>query len=153
MKGTRAVMAVACFLLLGVQAAFAAEMVAIAGEDINMRSGPDTDQPIEWKLGSGYPLEVIGKKGDWLAVKDFEGSTGWVHRKTTQNTPHVIVRANKGTEQQINIRSAPNTSAEIVAKANYGVVFKVVGSQGTWINVEHAQGVKGWIEGSLLWGN
>jgi SH3-like domain-containing protein len=139
-------------MLLAMQTASAAEMVAIAGEEMNMRTGPGTDQPVEWTLGSGYPLEVIGKKGEWLQVKDFEGSSGWVHRMTTQKTPHVIVRANKGTDQQINVRREPSTSADIVAKANYGVVFKMVGTQGTWIKVEHAQGVVGWVEGSLLWG-
>ncbi len=152
MKRMQALLAVGCFFLLGSQPALGAEMVAIAGEDINMRSAPGIDQPVEWKLGSGYPLEVVSKKGEWLQVKDFEGSTGWVHRKTTQKTPHVIVRANRGTEEQINVRSEPNTRAEVVAKANYGVVFKVVGTQGTWIRVEHAQGVSGWIEGSLVWG-
>jgi SH3-like domain-containing protein len=110
-------------MLLAMQTASAAEMVAIAGEEMNMRTGPGTDQPVEWTLGSGYPLEVI-----------------------------VIVRANKGTDQQINVRREPSTSADIVAKANYGVVFKMVGTQGTWIKVEHAQGVVGWVEGSLLWG-
>lgn len=46
----------------------------------------------------------------------------------------------------------PALGAEMVAKANYGVVFKVLGTKGTWVNVEHAQGVSGWVEGSLLWG-
>ncbi|MGD9946907.1 MAG: SH3 domain-containing protein [Desulfobulbus sp.] len=152
MKGRYSKLFVACLLLLNLPLAVAAEMVSIAGEDINMRSAPGTDQPILWKLGSGFPLEVIAKKGDWLRVKDFEGSFGWVHRQTTQQTPYVIVRANKGTEQQINIRKEPNTDAEIVAKANYGVVFRVLATRGPWINVEHTQGVSGWVLGSLLWG-
>ena len=62
-------------------------------------------------------------------VRDFEGSTGWVHRKTTQETAFVIVRANKDNGQQINVRQEPNTDAEIVARANYGVVFQVLGTQ------------------------
>ncbi|MGE4559282.1 MAG: SH3 domain-containing protein [Desulfobulbus sp.] len=153
MKGRHAVLSVACVLLLNLHSAAAAEMVSIAGEDINMRSAPGTDQSILWTLGSGFPLEVIGKKGEWLKVQDFEGSTGWVHRKTTQPTPYVIVRANKGTEQQINVRKEPTTDAEIVAKAHYGVVFRVLGTKGSWINVEHTrEGVSGWVLGSLLWG-
>nr|WP_321465638.1 SH3 domain-containing protein [uncultured Desulfobulbus sp.] len=152
MKGRHLVLSVACFLLLHLHGAAGAEMVAIAGEDINMRSGPGTDQGILWKLGSGYPLEVISKKGDWLQVRDFEGSTGWVHRKTTQQDAYVIVRANKDNGQQINVRKEPKTDAEIVARANYGTVFHVLGSQGGWIHVEHDQGVSGWILGSLLWG-
>lgn len=152
MKGRHTVLSVACFLLLNLHPATAAEMVAIAGEDINMRSAPGVDQPVLWQLGAGFPLEVIAKKGDWLQVKDFEGSTGWVHRKTTQQGAYVIVRANKGSEQQINVRKEANADAEIVAKANYGVVFRVLGTKGPWVNVEHPQGVSGWVLGNLLWG-
>lgn len=139
-------------LLLLARAAFAAEMVAVVGEDINMRSGPGTEQEILWKIGDGFPVVVVGSKGEWLQVKDFEGSTGWVHKKTTQKTPHMIVKANKGTEQQINVRSEPNTKGQVVAKANYGVVFKTVEKKDGWVKVEHGQGVIGWVEGSLLWG-
>ncbi|MDD2463111.1 MAG: SH3 domain-containing protein [Desulfobulbus sp.] len=152
MKGRLTALSVACLLQLNLHWAAAAEMVSIAGDDINMRSAPGTDQPVLWQLGSGFPLEVITQKGDWFQVKDFEGSSGWVHRKTTQQTPYVIVRANKGTDQQINVRKEPRTDAEIVAKANYGVVFRVLATQGTWIKVEHTQGVSGWVLGSLLWG-
>ena len=44
-------------------------ITSIAGEDINMRSGPGTDQPILWKLGSGFPLEV-----DEMAVPEGDES-------------------------------------------------------------------------------
>lgn len=152
MKISHAVLLTVFGLLLHLHPALSAEMVAIVGEEINMRSAPGTDQPVLWQLGAGFPLEVVSAKGEWLQVKDFEGSSGWVHKKTTQKTPYVIVRANKGTEQQINVRREPSSNAEVVAKANYGVVFKVLGTKGTWVNVEHAQGVSGWVEGSLLWG-
>ena len=152
MKIPHAVLLTACCLLLPLRPALSAEMVAIAGEEINMRSAPGADQPVLWQLGAGYPLEVVSTKGEWLQVKDFEGSSGWVHKKTTQKTAYVIVRANKDSAQQINVRRDPNTNAEVVAKANYGVVFKVLGVKGSWVNVEHTQGVSGWVEGSLLWG-
>ena len=152
MKGRHILLSATCILLLNLSWAVGAEMVSIGGEDINMRSGPGTDQPVLWTLGVGFPLEVITKKGDWLQVRDFEGSQGWVHRKTTQQTAFVIVRANKESAEQINVRKEPNTKAEIVAQAHYGVVFRVLGIQGAWVNVEHTQGVSGWVLGSLLWG-
>jgi SH3-like domain-containing protein len=148
----RLAQSLAAALLFCARTALAAEMVAIAGEEINMRSGPGTEHEVLWKIGAGFPLEVITSKGEWLQVRDFEGSTGWVHKKTTQKTPHMIVKANKGSDQQINVRSEPNTKAPVVAKANYGVVFRTLERQGTWVKVEHGQGVTGWVEGSLLWG-
>lgn len=139
-------------LLLVVQAAAAAEMVSIAGDDINMRSGPGTEHEILCKIDSGFPVEIVSAKGEWLQVKDFEGSAGWVHKKTTQKMPHMIVKANKGTDQQINVRSEPNTTANIVATASYGVVFKTLEKKDGWVKVEHGQGVTGWVDDRLLWG-
>ncbi|MCL2789576.1 MAG: SH3 domain-containing protein [Desulfobulbus sp.] len=139
--------------LLLARTAMAAEMVAIGDDDINMRSGPGTGHEILWKLDSGFPLEVVGAKGEWLQVRDFEGSSGWVHKKTTQKTAFVIVKANKGTNGQINVRKEPNLTADIVANAGYGVVFKVLQKQDGWVKVAHGQeGVTGWVDGRLLWG-
>jgi SH3-like domain-containing protein len=142
----------AFLLLLLARTATGAEMAAIAGDDINMRSGPGTEHEILWKLDSGFPVEIVGTRGDWLQVRDFEGSTGWVHKKTTQKTGHAIVKANKGTEQQINVRKEPGANAGVVAKASYGVVFKVLEKKDGWVKVEHGQGVTGWVDGRLLWG-
>lgn len=132
--------------------AFAAEMVSIRGENVNMRSGPGTNREILWKIGNGFPLEVLEKSGVWLKVRDFEGSVGWVHQKVTSKVPHVVVRANKGSNKNINIRNSPGTGGEIVAIATYGVVFKVLEKRDGWVHVEHANGVTGWIRQDLLWG-
>lgn len=150
----RAVFLLASFWLLLVFAgAVQAEMVAINGEDINMRSRPGSQHEVLWKLGTGFPVEVIKTEGEWLQVKDFEGSTGWVHKKTTQKQPHMIVKVNKGSKNQIEVRSEPNaTKGKVVARANYGVVFKTLEKKGDWIKVEHDQGVTGWVERGQLWG-
>jgi len=142
----------AFLLLLLARTSNGAEMAAIVGDDINMRSGPGTEHEILWKLDAGFPVEIVGTKGEWLQVKDFEGSIGWVHKKTTQKTPAVIVKANRGTDQQINVRKEPDAKAAVVAKAGYGVAFRVLEKKDGWVKVEHGQGVTGWVDGRLLWG-
>lgn len=144
--------AVLVALLYLVDAAAAADMASIADDDINMRSGPGLEHAVLWKLDTGFPVEILGTKGEWLQVRDFEGSSGWVHKKTVGRTPHMIVKANKGVDQQINVRREPDTSGAIVAKANYGVVFKTLEKKDGWVKVEHGQGVTGWVDGRLLWG-
>ena len=153
MNRTQTLLTVAalCCLLFS-PAAVLAEMVAIAGEDVNMRSGPGTKNEVLWKMGTGFPLEVVKRSGDWLQVKDFEGSTGWVQKSPINTTQHVVVRANKGTDKTINVRSEPSRKAGVVAQAKYGVVFKKLAKKGDWVQVEHDEGVTGWIESSLLWG-
>ena len=130
-----------------------AEMVSIKGDDINMRSGPGTNHPVLYTLGSGMPLDVINRSEDWLQIKDFEGDTGWVHQSMVMSdNPTVIVKANKDSTAQINVRSGPGTKNKIVGKAFYGVVFRKLGEKKQWVEGEDDGGVKGWIDRSLLWG-
>ncbi len=153
MKFRRIILLGVFFLLFISQAAVGAEMVSIADDDINMRSGPGTQHEILWKIGAGFPVEILKSNGEWLQVKDFEGSTGWVKKNMTKNTPHMIVKANKGTKNQIDVRSEPSPKGgKVVAKANYGVVFKTLEKKGDWVKVGHGQAVTGWVEKNSLWG-
>ena len=129
-----------------------ADMVSIDGDDVNMRSGPGTKYKVLWELGNGFPLMVLKRSGQWLRVRDFEGTIGWVHRDVTQKTPHMVVKVHKNSKKRINVRSGPGTKYRIVAKAYYGVVFKTLSQKNGWVNVQHEKGVTGWIKRSLLWG-
>ncbi len=128
------------------------EMVSVAKDRVNMRSGPGTNYKLLWILGEGYPMKVLKRQGDWLRVQDFEGGVGWIHKKLVNRTPHMIVKVYKNKNKRINIRSGPSTNNRIVAKSYYGVVFKTIKQEKGWVKVQHEQGVTGWIKRSLLWG-
>lgn len=141
------------FLILTVSTSSAlAKMVSIKGDDINMRSGPGTNYKVLWKLGSGYPLKVLKRKGNWYRVQDFEGTIGWVHKMVTSSKGYMIVKVNKNSKRKINVRSGPGTNNRIVAQPYYGVVFQTIKRKSGWVNVEHEKGVSGWIKRTLLWG-
>ncbi|MCI5211804.1 MAG: peptide-binding protein [Candidatus Electrothrix sp. ATG2] len=128
-----------------------ARMVAVKNDNVNMRSGPSLKKKVIWKLGTGFPLKVMKKSGDWLQVKDFEGTVGWVHRDVVSRSGHMIVKAQKKSKGKINLRKQPNTTSKVVAKAYYGVVFKTLEQKKGWVKVQHDD-VTGWIKRSLLWG-
>ena len=129
-----------------------AKMASIAGEKVQLRSGPGTKYTAKYQYGAGYPLKVITEKGKWVKVKDFENDVGWVYKKYLTNTPHMIVKVNKGKKRKINIRSGPGTKYKIVGQAYYGVVFETISQKAGWANVKHESGLEGWIKRSLLWG-
>ncbi|RUM34705.1 MAG: peptide-binding protein [Desulfobulbus sp.] len=153
MKKSRSLLILTLFLLLtaGVGSALA-EMVAIKGNDINMRSGAGKKYKVLWKLGNGFPLKVLRRSGSWLRVQDFEGTIGWVHKGVTSKSSHMIVKVHKKTKKKINIRSGPGTNKRIVAKAYYGVVFRTIKQKNGWVKVQHGSSVTGWVKRSLLWG-
>lgn len=138
---------VVLMLLVSAQVVQAREMVSVSRPEINMRAGAGTGHPALWAINKGYPLEVTGRKGRWLKVRDFENDTGWVYRPLVGKTPYHVVKASVA-----NIRSAPSTRSRIVGKAENGDVLRTLGARGNWIKVKADGGPKGWVARRLLWG-
>jgi SH3-like domain-containing protein len=133
--------------LLAQQAAQAREMVSVNRPVVNMREGAGTQHDALWALNRGYPLEVTGRKGGWLKVRDFEGDSGWVHRPLVGKTPHHVVKA-----RVANIRSGPTTGSRVIGKAEQGDVLRTLERRERWVKVQQEGGLKGWVARRLLWG-
>lgn len=135
-------------MFLTVPAAFCqVKMVSISKKKVNIRSGPGTKYDILFEVGKGYPLKVVGSKGKWFKVQDFEGDQGWVYRPLTSNEPCLIVKKKK-----INIRNGPGTNYRVIDKAGYGVVFQTIKRKKGWTKVKDEYGFTGWVYRKLLWG-
>ena len=126
---------------------FAQQMVSVSGEEINMRSGPGTRFEAVWSLIRGYPLRVLGRRGGWLKVRDFEGDQGWVFRPLTGRAPHHIVKA-----QGANLRARPSTRSRILGRLSYGDILRTLGKRAGWVRVRQSDGTRGWVARRLLWG-
>lgn len=134
-------------LLLAGSQAVAQQMVSVAGMEVNMRSGPGTQHPADWRLDRGYPLKVIASQGGWLKVVDFENDRGWILRRLTSSTPYHVVKV-----KLANMRSQPSTRSRVVAKLAYGEVLKTLKRSGGWIKLQGPNGLSGWVSRPLLWG-
>lgn len=124
-----------------------AQMVSVAVKTLNMRTGPGARYETHWTVSRGYPFKVIGRKGDWLHVIDFEGDKAWVFSKLTHQTPHRVVKA-----RAVNLRRAPGTRSPVVKKAGYGDVLRTLERRGDWLKVRHEGGATGWVQARLTWG-
>ena len=135
------------FLLLSILGVTAqAERLAITGSIANIRSGPGNTYDVIWKVQQYYPFEVIKKEGPWIQFRDFEGDVGWVHDSLIGNIPAVITN-----KPQCNVRQGPGTQYDILFSVESGVPFKVLERKGEWLQIEHADGDRGWIHASLVW--
>jgi SH3-like domain-containing protein len=123
-----------------------AERLAVTAAQANIRQGPGTDYDIIWNAEQYYPFEVVNRSGSWILFEDFEGDRGWIHDSLVGKMPTVITKRPK-----CNIRSGPGTRHDIVFTVEDAVPFKVIRRQGNWLNVEHADGDRGWIHQSLVW--
>ena len=123
-----------------------AEMVSVSIAEANLRSGPGSNHPVEWKVIRGFPLEVISRQGNWIQVRDFERDVSWIYAQSVNNTPYVIVTGNT-----VNLRASASTSARIIDKVEYGTVLARVGQQAGWVKVRIGN-TTGWISDNYVWG-
>lgn len=137
----------ALLLLLAGSQAVAQQMVSVSGMEVNMRSGPGTQHPADWRLDRGYPLKVIGRQGSWLKVSDFENDKGWILQRFTSSTPYHVVKV-----KLANMRSEPTLRSRVIAKLAYGEVLKTLKRSGDWIKLQGPNGLRGWVSRPLLWG-
>jgi SH3-like domain-containing protein len=126
--------------------AHAAERMAVSATDANIRSGPGANQEVLWKVEKFYPIEVIETSGVWLRFKDYEGDSGWIHKSLVDKTPTVVTKQNG-----CQLRAGPGTEQPVLIKIDKGIPFKVLKREGRWIQVEHADGDKGWLHDSVAW--
>ncbi len=123
-----------------------AERWAVSAKICNVRSGPGEEFDIIWQVEKYYPLDVKEAKGKWLFFQDADGDEGWIHKDLIDKTETVVVRKDK-----CNIRSGPGTKHNVTFIAEKGIPFKVVSRKNSWIQIEHADGDRGWIHESLVW--
>jgi SH3-like domain-containing protein len=143
----RSIGLLAALFALAVPHAVAQQMVSVSGEEVNLRSGPGTQHPADWSLGRGYPLKVVGRRGSWLEVRDFENDKGWILRRLTSSTPYHVVKV-----KVANMRSQPTTSSRIIGKLVYGDTLRTLERKSGWVMVQRNGGLRGWVARRLLWG-
>jgi SH3-like domain-containing protein len=134
------------FLVVINAGAATAERLAVVAPMANIRSGPGTQYDILWKVEKYYPLLVIEKSESWYFFRDFEDDKGWVHQSLVEKVETVITN-----KDLCNIRSGPGTGEKILFTVEKGIPFKVLKRTDSWLNIEHADGDKGWIHNSLVW--
>ncbi len=116
-------------------------------DKVNLRAGPGDQYPIRWVLTrKGMPVEVLDSFDVWRKIRDWQGSVGWVHERMLIGNRTVIVTGIERT-----LHADPNETAKPVARAEPGVVGRLLACRGAWCRIE-AQGVKGWIERRAIFG-
>jgi len=123
-----------------------AERLSISTDSANVRTGPGTNYPMLWQVEQFTPIDVVSRQGEWIYFKDFEGTRGWIHKSLVGSVKSVIT-----VKDMCNVRSGPGTEKDVLFQAERGVPFKVLGKKGTWVQIQHVDGDKGWIIDSLVW--
>ena len=139
---------VLCLALMPVMA-LALDFRSVAVPKAVLYDAPSSAAKKVLLLSQNYPVEVVVNLGDWLKVRDAQGSLNWVEAKQLSNKHTLIVTANKA-----QVRLAADASSALVATVEKDVLLEVadVKLNNGWLKVKHRDGVTGYILISSTWG-
>lgn len=121
--------------------------VSLAGESINVRSGPSKSYPIRWVYTRlGLPVKIVEEFDAWRKIVDHEGDEGWIHGSLLSKRRTVVVTA-----ELLELRRTPDPGARVLLKAERGVIGRLLDCDARWCFLDIA-GRRGWAERSAIWG-
>ena len=100
-------------------------------------------------LNQHYPVEVVVNLGEWLKVRDAEGSLNWVEAKQLSNKRTVLVKQN-----QAEIKQSADANAKVLATVDKEVLLELVDAKPNngWLKVKHRDGLVGYLPIGAAWG-
>jgi SH3-like domain-containing protein len=143
---------IAALVLLVTATAWGAEekppyFASLRADTVNLRTGPGERYPIEWVYKrKGLPVEVTAQVDVWRRVRDADGTEGWVQERMLAASRSVVVTGAART-----LRADPDAAATAVARAEPGVIARLLECKGPWCRVE-TQSIKGWLPRAEMWG-
>ena len=121
--------------------------VSTKSTEVNVRRGPSLTHRIDWVFQRrAMPLEIIGEYGHWRRVRDREGAGGWVHYSLLSGNRTVIIE-----QDMLVMHRTADSESEPMAVAEAGVIARLGKCNSMWCRIT-AEGHKGWVVKSALWG-
>ncbi|MEQ8387163.1 MAG: SH3 domain-containing protein [Alphaproteobacteria bacterium] len=121
--------------------------VSLRADEVNLRTGPGIQYPIEWVYHRRhYPIEIIAEFDTWRRIRDPEGTEGWVHQSMLSGRRFALVTA-----EQAVLRHRPEADAAPVARLERGVIAEIGDCRAAWCRIAVA-GLRGWLMRQQIWG-
>ena len=121
--------------------------VALRAPEVNLRTGPGLRYPIDWVYTRpGMPLEVMDEFETWRRVRDWEGSSGWVHQNMLSGERQAMVVG-----KQRLLRRDPEETAPGLALLEAGVIGRLTRCESGWCQIEVNE-FAGWLREEEIYG-
>ena len=155
-KGTAAFCCVVFLGSIGLEVAWAANksglplprFVSLRKDKVNVRTGPGVRYPVDWVfIYKNMPVEIVAEFKGWRKVRDWKGTTGWVHRSMLSGKYRWVIVRNK----KAALHRDADPTAPIIATLQNKVVGRLKRCSGTWCEIT-VNGIQGWTQRNWIWG-
>ncbi len=98
---------------------------ALRSDRVNLRVGPDTRFPIEWRYERrDLPVMIIREHDQWRRIRDVDGTEGWVHQSNlTPGRRTFLVRQIEGGD--VPLRRRGDAESPVAARLRPGVIGRL----------------------------
>mgnify|MGYP003574943131 CR=1 FL=1 len=146
-KAQRLAMALSLLPMLLPTMAAALEYRSVNVAKATLYDAPSAQGKKTLLLGQGYPVEIIVNLGDWLKVRDAQGTLSWVESKSLGNKRTVLIRS------AADLRQSADAAANLLGRLDKDVVLDVLESPANgWVKVKHRDGLTGYVQSTAVWG-
>ena len=122
--------------------------VTIKFNEVNARTGPESDCPIEWVyLKKNEPVEVIAEYGKWRKIKDINGDGGWVHASVIAGKRSIIITS----KNPAPLLFSPLNHEQIKAYLLPNLRCSLHNCKKDWCLIS-CKTYKGWVSRKNIWG-
>lgn len=144
--------AAVCFLLLLTppSLAEAATHIEVAVDQLNIRSTPGATTQIVGTVTKATRLPILQAQKEWTQVKLSNGKTGWINNKYVKMIEVPQIKYVKSTVDMLNVRTEPNTTAQILQIIDKNSVFLQLKKQGDWAQIKLSDKANGWVNARYL---
>jgi SH3-like domain-containing protein len=121
--------------------------VCLRSKKVNVHVGPGKEYPTDWTfVRQDLPVEVIAEFDTWRQIKDFQGTTGWVHKSLLAGKRTALVR-----ENDCKLRDKPDDEAKVIAILKENVIVRLKECKADWCRID-VNGHTGWVPRKHIWG-
>lgn len=115
----------------------------INANELNVRSGPGTDNEKLATLTRGSKVHALQQHGEWLEIITEDNVKGFIVADYASETPPPVYKY--VTANSLNVRSGTSAETEKLSTLTKGSRVQVLGQQDDWMNVITTDSVKGYV--------
>lgn len=126
---------------------FALEYRSTARNGVILYDTPQESSTKRFVLSANVPLEILAEQGNWLRVRDRDGTLAWLTKADVSTTRYVQVN------RLAEVRKDAAANSTLLFKVERNVVIELLQDTRTgWLKIKHRDGAIGYIRIEDVWG-